>query len=165
MLNFFPADSAPALFLHRWWMLAAGGYLLFFSLLGCVRKIYFIVGVVLIAFWLGNFIESYPGSDGKILWPILMMIFSIAIIVYGFVFKKERRIRYFVTGFLCLLFSVLVFVAVLASMKISSLVVKVWPLFLVLLGISYIQRAYAAAVNGRKKNASHSPENSGERAA
>ncbi len=140
LMNFFPKDTSMSLiqFVRYWGMLFAGIYVLLFSLLGYMRKMYFFVGVCSVALWLGHVIESSSNINTKTVWPIIMIVISLAIILYGVVFKKHKLKNYVVAGSMFLAFSLLVLVSVLQSFDVSQFLRKGWPVFLVFLGASYI---------------------------
>lgn len=137
--NFFSHTSISLIkFIQYWGMLLAGLYLLVFSLLGYMRKVYFIIAACAIALWLGHVIEVSGRFNVKITWPIIMIVTSIAIILYGFFFKKHKLKNYVVTGCMFLLFSLLVLISVLFSFDLSQFLEKSWPVFLIFLGVSYV---------------------------
>ncbi len=137
IVNFFPY-STSVLFIRNWGTPIVGIYLLLFSILGYMRKIYFIFAICIIALWIGHIIEASESLGVRFTWPITMIVISLAIIFYGFIFKKHKFKSYLITGCIFLVFSLLVLTSVLNTFNFSQFLKKGWPVFLILLGISYI---------------------------
>lgn len=117
-------------------------YLIIFSALYRIRKIYFVLGLVLLAIFFSTMVIGYGKSQLR--WPIIMVGFGLGIILYGSVFKKDTNIKYIIPGIILLCIGLLVFLTAVGDrmFSFSEFLYKFWPIFLVFFGLYQMRESY-----------------------
>lgn len=115
-------------------------YLIILAILKQIQKVYYVLGLILFSIFVSIIIKEYGNSS--IVWPVIMIVLSSGIIAYGYLFKREKHIRYTVPGIVLLGMGILVFFIVGGGDIPLEIILKLWPLLLILLGVYQIYLRY-----------------------
>ena len=131
--NFYPLSNNIKLIV----LFGGSVYLLLLSMLLVIQKRYFIIGLITISLGINLLLEQYIDNN-QLLWPILMAIMGLGVIVYGVFFKKSDIIKYVVPGAILLGMSCVAWLSIKRVFSLSDIIIRLWPVLLVLLGIHRI---------------------------
>lgn len=144
--SFFVISTKTALIV----MVVFSMYLLLLASLKVIRKVYFVLGLLILAAFISLLVNEYGMS--KLLWPTVMGILSVGIILYGFLFKKKNSMRYTVVGFVFIVITALVLLSSLeiGDFSLSELLSKLWPVLFVVIGLYNLKLLFSNGSANKK---------------